>query len=204
MNSVIKGVVRVINARTGAVTGPLIDGICLDVRLFDTSQSRPDLVVYDTLTPHPTISGLGTHMIWRFNQGTYTPVRLTESPTNTFAGGAAEMVREKFALSSVTSIGLNTTDGHYSVEFGKSNGVSSYVGYSSRTCPSALYSWVVTGAVVQLSLNVPSRPGEVVDNLKLDNANRLWVLNLEASCTSTNTARTFMQSGSGLVATGDL
>jgi hypothetical protein len=198
-------VVRVINARTGVATAALINGICLDIRLFDTSQTRPDLMIYDTTTPHPTISGLGTHMIYRFNQGTYTPVRLTESPANTLAAGAAITLQEKFAVSSVEYIGLNTGEGHYTVEPGRSGGVWSYTAYSSLACPSALYSWTITGGLVQRSLNIASRPGEVVDIVKYNSSNdRLWILNLETSCTSTNIVRTATQSGSGLVATGDL
>lgn len=193
-------VVRVINARTGAVTGAVINGFCLDVHFFDTTQPLPDLVIYDTTTPHPTIPGVGTHMIWRFNQGTYTPVRLTESPTNTLAAGAAIMLKEKFAVSSVEYIGINTGQGHYSVEPGRSGGVWSYTAYSSLSCPSALYSWTTTGGVIQRSLDISSRPGEVLDILKFDNAqDRLWILNLGTPCTTTNIVRTARQSGSSLI-----
>jgi hypothetical protein len=198
-------VVRVINARTGAVTGTLINGICLDVRILDTSQCRPDLIVYDTTTPHPTISGLGTHMIWRFNQGTYTPVRLTESPANTLAAGAAVMLKERYGISVYSGIGVNTTEGHYSVEPGRSGGVWSYIAFGSLSCLSAVYSWTTTGGVVERSLNMSSTPGEVVDILKYNSgADRLWILNLETSCTTTNIVRTATQSGSSLAATGDL
>lgn len=198
-------VVRVINARTGAATGAVINGICLDVRLFDTSQSRSDLLVYDTTTPHPTISGLGTHMIWRFNQGTYTPVRLTESPANTLAAGAAVMLSEKYGISGFEFIGINTGEGHYSVEPARSGGVWSFTAYGSLSCPSSLYSWTTTGGVIQRSLDIATRPGEEIDIVKYNSTNdRLWLLNLETSCTSTNIVQTSIQSGANLTATGDL
>jgi hypothetical protein len=194
-------VVRVINARTGAATGALINGICLDVRPFDSTQGNPDLMVYDPTTPHPVISGMGTHMIWRFNTGTYTPVRLTESPGNTLAAGAAVMLKEKFSIASTFNIGLNTGEGHFSVEPGRSAGVWSFAGYSSLNCPSALYSWTTTGGLVQRSLDIASRPGEVVDIVRYNSAtNRLWLLNIETSCASTNIVRTATQSLNSTVA----
>ncbi len=207
-NSSGNPVVRVINARTGAITGALFNGICLDVQQLDVSQSLPDLIVYDPTTINP-VTGLGTHMVWRFNQGTYTPLRLSENPAGTLTSGAAILVEEakpdNVAIATTLSTGVNTGEGHFSCEQTRSGGVKAFVGYSSLGCPSGLFSWITTGGIIQRSLNLASRPGRVVDIRKVDDTNnRVWMLNLESSCSATDVVRTVVQSGSNLVANGDL
>lgn len=202
-------VVRIINARTGVVTGPLFNGFCLGAKKLDTSQPSRDLIVYDSTAFNP-LTGLGQHKVWRLIPGTYTPVQLPESPPGTLSTGAAEIKQEDLSdtvslSDSLLNTGVNTEDGHFHAEDTRSEGVRAFVGYSALSCPSGLFTWTTTGGVVQRSLNISNRPGEVVSVLKVnDNNNRVWILNLESFCTSTNIVRTAVQSGSGLVANGDL
>ena len=201
-------VVRVINARTGAATGPLFNGMCLDVQHLDKSQSLPDLIVYDPTTINP-VTGLGTHMVWRFNQGTYTPWRLTESPTNTLAGDAAKIIEEdkpdNVAFATMLNTGVNTDSGHFSSEQSMTGGEKAFVGYSSLECPSGLFSWATTGGIIHRSLNIASRPGRAVDIRKVNDTNNyVWMLTVESFCLVTDVVRTAVQAGSDLVANGDM
>ena len=93
----------------------------------------------------------------------------------------------------------------------RSNGIRAFVGYSTLVCPCGsdsvdLVTWTAQGGVVQRSLNMSARPGEVVDVQKVtDKDNYVWILNVETSCGIRNNAvRTSVQSGSTLVANGDL
>jgi hypothetical protein len=204
-------VVRVINARTGVATGALFNGFCLDVRQLDATQSLPDLLVYDSTAFNP-VTGLGTHKVWRFIPGSLTPFRLTESPSGILGSGAAiikgSSIPDTLSLSSSFSLlrrGTNTDVGHFYATTTVSSGVKAFLGYSALSCPSGLYSWTTTGGVIQRSLNIANRPGEVLDVLKItDGNNQVWILNLESSCISTNVFRTAVQSGATLAATGDL
>jgi hypothetical protein len=202
--------IKAINARTGAVTGTLINGILVGARRLDNAQSLWDLIVYDNLVFNPNTS-MGNIKVFRLNAGTYTPFQLPQSPSGSLSNFAADVVgtdvgdQISFSDSGYLGTGLTSGQGHFAPLVVRTGGVRTFVAYTAIGCPSGIYSWKTTGGVVQPSLTVYPRPGELVSALPTtDNKNHVWVFNLENFCTLTNVVRTAVQSGSTLVANGDL
>jgi hypothetical protein len=202
--------IKAINARTGAVTGTLINGILVAPRRLDGSQSLWDLIVYDNTVFNP-ITGMGNIKIFRLSAGTYTPFQLAESPAGSLANFAADIIGSdvgddiSLSDSAYLGTGITTGQGHFSLQVGKTNNVKTLVANTAIGCPSGLYSWQTIGGVVQPSLAVFPRPGELVSVLPTtDKKNHVWVLRVENSCVVNNVVRTAAQSGAALVPNGDL
>jgi len=202
--------IKAINARTGAVTGTLINGILVAPRKLDSSQSLWDLIVYDNTVFNP-LTGMGNIKVFRFNAGTYTPFQLAESPAGSLSNFAADIigsdVGDDISLSDTVYLGtgITTGQGHFSLQVARTNNVRTFIANTAIGCPSGLYSWQTTGGVVQPSLTMFPRPGELVSTLPTtDKKNHVWVLRVENSCVVNNVIRTVVQSGSTLVANGDL
>jgi hypothetical protein len=100
---------------------------------------------------------------------------------------------------------LNTDDGHFEPNTTKSNGVKHLIAFGAVDCPAGIYTWHTSGGTVQPSLSLPSRPGRLLDVRRVgDQNNFVWIFNLESSCVLTNVAKTYVQSGTQLIANGDL
>ncbi|HEY0765475.1 MAG TPA: hypothetical protein VGD61_24065 [Pyrinomonadaceae bacterium] len=203
-------VIKAINGATGGLTGTLINGILLGLRRLDGSQSLVDLIVYDNTVFNP-LTGMGNIKVFRLNAGTYTPFQLSQSPSGNLSNFAAQIVggniSDQISLSDpfYLPVGITSNQGHFSPLIVRANNVKTFVAYTALGCPSGLYSWKTTGGVVQPSLTIFPRPGELVSALPTtDNKNHVWILNLENSCASTNIVRTAIQSGPTLVPNGDL
>jgi hypothetical protein len=202
--------IKAINGATGSVTGTLINGILLGMRRLDSSQSLVDLIVYDNTVFNP-LTGMGNIKVFRLNTGTYTPFQLSESPAGNLSNFAAQIVSGRISDTISLSdpfylpVGITSGQGHFAPFIVRANNIKTFVAYSAFGCPSGLYSWKTTGGVVQPSLTIFPRPGELVSALPTtDQKNHVFVLNVENSCSSTNIVRTAVQSGSTLIPNGDL
>ena len=202
--------VRVIQTQTGVATGSLISGICIGVSKLDTNTNLQQLIIYDPAIFNPT-TGMGTYSVWQFNAGTYTPVKLSESPSGTLSSGLGEVlsqgVPDQISLNETETLQVGELgDPHLQAMVTRSNGIRAFVGYPALACPTGLATWTAQGGVIQRSLNVSARPGRVIDVQKFnDKDNYVWMFNLESPCgTFTNAVRTSVQSGTTLVANGDL
>jgi hypothetical protein len=201
--------VRIINTLSGTVTAPLINGICIGVARLDTTYTLQHLIIYDTATVNPN-TGIGEYSVWWFNPGTYTPIKLSESPAGALSSstGLREVVFQEIpnqiSLSEPETLPLGEIGIHFQAMVTRTNGIRAFVGYSGSGC--GLATWTAQGGVIQRSLDMSTRPGKVVDAQKItDKNNYVWILNLESLCgTPSNAVRTAVQSGSTLVANGDL
>jgi hypothetical protein len=194
--------VRVINASTGGLTGYLIPGICLDVQRLDLTQpgKERDLIVFNPAT--------GAHSIWRFNSGSYTPFQLSDDGT---LSANVVLVKQSFPqeMSQTDDPHGLSGNGQFQATITKSNNMRALVGFGPASCPSGLKTWTVSAGAtpnVNKSLDVNPRPGDIVNVMPVsDLTNYVWIINVENTCgTVTNTLRTYVQSGSTLVATDQL
>jgi hypothetical protein len=196
--------IRVINTRTGSVTGNLIsNSVCVGVRVNDLSQPsprRPDVLVYNVVS--------GTHSVYRFNAGSsYTPTLLGNFGTPSQTIVIEDPYVTDLTIAFYYDVGISANQGHLEPMRIWNNGTRGFAAYTPSNCPTGLVTWTISNGVLAQSLNVAVRPGEVISTPQTGNSpkNSTWVIDLETSCgTTTHILRSYVQSGASLVASGDL
>ena len=166
-------------------------------------QAFADLITFDP--------AVGQHRIFRLQSVTSTVAtgaNLPDSDSPALATGAGILALREwgddFPLPAGT--GVNGDGGHTAVQVTRRSGVRAVVGFPADVCGGAVRSWTVSGGAVTSSLDVPVRPGKLINVLPdlTGEPELLFQLEDPATCALRTRVQTFKQQGSGLSADGAL
>jgi len=210
LNTANKTLPHILNGRDGSLIRPQFAdatrfrAVVLDIeRLSGPGQTLPDLITFD-----PAVD---QHRIFRLQSITptvATGANLPDSGSPSLATGAGVLALREwgddFPLPAGT--GVNGDGGHTAVQVTRRSGVRAVVGFPADVCGGAVRSWTVSGGAVTSSLDVPVRPGKLINVLPdlTGEPELLFQLEDPATCALRTRVQTFRQQGSGLSADGAL